>query len=276
MDVSVLILTLDEEVNLGRCLDSLAWCDDIVVLDSFSSDRTEEIVCDAGARFVQRVFDDYASHRNFGLSEIEYGHPWVLMVDADEVVPPELKEEIERETGSCDKDVALFRMRRKDYLMGRWIRRSGGYPTWFGRLARVGQVRVVRAINEEYRADGTIQILRGHLHHYPFNKGFDAWFEKHNRYSAMEAAAIVRGEAHRIPWSDLRAADPADRRRAAKRLIYALPARPLIVFLGLYIFRGGFLEGRAGLIFSALRAIYEFMIDCKVRELERRKKGLPL
>lgn len=276
MDISVLILTLDEEANLGSCLRSLAWCDDIVVFDSFSTDGTEEIARKAGARFVQRAFDDYASQRNFGLSEIEYKHPWVLMVDADEVVPPDLEEEIEGKISNCEPDVALFRMRRKDYLMGRWIRRSGGYPTWFGRLIRVGQVRVVRAINEEYHTDGKVRLLRGHLHHYPFNKGFGAWFEKHNRYSAMEATEIVRGGPNRTRLSDLWAKDPADRRRAVKRLAYALPARPLVVFLGLYVFRGGFLEGRAGLTFSALRAIYEFMIDCKVREFRRRKAGLPL
>ncbi len=122
MDVSVLILTLDEEANLGSCLRSLTWCDDIVVLDSFSTDGTEEIARKAGARFVQRAFDDYASQRNFGLSEIEYKHPWVFMVDADEVVPPDLEEEIERETAACDSDVSLFRMRNKNFLMGRWIR----------------------------------------------------------------------------------------------------------------------------------------------------------
>ena len=276
MDVSVLILTLNEEINLGRCLSSLVWCDDIVVLDSFSTDRTEEIACDAGARFVQRAFDDYASQRSFGLSEIDYRHPWVLMVDADEVVPPDLEEEIERETAACDSDVSLFRMRNKNFLMGRWIRRSSGYPTWLGRLARVGHVRMRRAINEQIHTEGRVRLLRGHLHHYSFNKGFNAWFEKHNRYSAMEAMEIVRGAGNRVRLSDLRAADPADRRRAVKRLVYALPARPLVVFLGLYVFRGGFLEGRAGLTFSALRAIYEFMIDCKVRELRRRKAGLPL
>ena len=124
MDVSVLILTYNEEVNLVRCFASISWCDDIVVLDSYSTDRTESIARAAGTRFVQRAFDDYASQRNFGLSKIDYKHSWVLMLDADEVVPSELKDEIERTLKSCDANVSLFRMRRIDYFMGRSINRS--------------------------------------------------------------------------------------------------------------------------------------------------------
>ncbi len=276
MDVSVLILTYNEEVNLERCFASISWCDDIVVLDSYSTDRTESIARAAGVKFVQRTFDDYASQRNFGLSKIDYKHAWILMLDADEVVPSELKEEIERTVKSCEAQVSLFRLRRIDYFMGRSIKRSSGYPTWFGRLARVGHVWVERAINEEYKTDGKIGLLQNHLWHYPFNKGFQSWFEKHNRYSTMEARLKVEEQPTMFAFSDLWAGDPAVRRKAVKALVHRLPARPLIVFLGLYLVRGGFLEGRAGFVYSCLKSIYEFMIDCKVRELRRRKVDLPL
>ena len=83
MCVSTLILTFNEELNLPRCLASLSWCDDIVVLDSYSSDRTEQIANAAGVRFVQRTFDDYATQRNFGINQIDYKYPWILMIDAD-------------------------------------------------------------------------------------------------------------------------------------------------------------------------------------------------
>jgi len=272
--ISTLILTLNEEENLSRCLFSLGWCDDIVVLDSLSSDRTVEIARSAGARFIQRRFDDYASQRNYGLENIEYKHSWTLMLDADEVVPPELVQEIREVLSKYGDGISLFRIRRKDYFMGMWIRRSSGYPTWFGRLVKLGHVRVERAINEEYKTDGEIGFLEGHFHHYPFNKGFSAWFEKHNRYSAKEAELMLQGGMEYPALADFFCGDPATRRRAVKALVYRLPFRPLLMFLALYIFRGGFLDGRAGFTFCLLRSFYEFMINCKIKELRRREKGL--
>lgn len=273
MTVSVLILTLNEEENLPRCLASLSWCDDLVVLDSFSSDRTAEVARAAGARFVQRRFDNYASQRSYGLNEIDYKHPWVLMLDADEVVPSELEREIAEAISACDDDAAIFRMRRKDFFMGKWIMRSNGYPTWAGRLVRRGRVRVSRAINEEYLTDGRVGYLKEHFLHFPFSKGFHAWFDKHNRYSTMEGVLMANGGLGRYPVRDLVAGDPSIRRRAVKSLVYRIPGRPLIVFLALYVFRGGFLEGRAGFTVCALRAFYEYMINCKVREITMREQG---
>lgn len=274
--ISVLILTLDEEVNLPGCLESLGWCDDVVVLDSHSSDATREIAAARGARVVERAFDDYASQRSFGLNRVAYRHPWVLMVDADERVPPDLAEEMRAAVAAAGPEVALFRMRRRDHLMGTWIRRSGGYPTWFGRLARVGRVRVERPINEEYLTDGATRDLAGHLDHYPFNKGIAWWVERHNRYSSMEAVILADRE---LPPPTLRGflhRDPVVRRRALKAVAYRLPGRPIGVFLGLYLWRLGLLDGRAGLVFCLLRAYYELLIDLKVLEVRRRRAGLCL
>jgi glycosyltransferase involved in cell wall biosynthesis len=277
MSLSVLILTHNEEVNIEGCLDSIAWCDDVVVLDSFSSDRTVEIASERGARVVQRVFDDYASQRNHGLRGITYRHPWVLMLDADERVPIELRAELEAAANSSDNSLAMLSMRRKDHLFGRWIRRSSGYPTWFGRLVRVGRVWVERPINEEYHTEGRRAMLTQHLHHFPFNKGLSAWLQKHDRYSSMEAEMRCRANmAQRVSLRKLFSGDPVMRRREIKTLVYRLPGRPLLMFFGLYVVRGGFLDGRAGLMFSLLRAWYEFMIDCKCAELRRRRDGLPV
>ena len=124
--VSLLILTLNEECNLRRCLDSLTWCDDIVVLDSFSTDATESIAGDYHCRFVQRVFDNYAAQRRFGLNDITYKHPWVLMVDADEILTKELYQEIQTTVTNCGDDIVLFRFRRKDHFLGKWIKHSSG------------------------------------------------------------------------------------------------------------------------------------------------------
>ncbi len=274
MSVSVLILTLNEEANLAKCLDSLSWCDDIVVLDSYSGDGTERIAKDRGVRFEQRKFDNYALQRNYALNEIGYKTPWLLMVDADETVPRDLADEIGRASTNADEHTCIFRMRRKDHFMGKWIKRSSGYPTWFGRLIRIGRVTVEREINEEYCTDGVTESLRCHLHHFPFNKGMAAWLEKHNRYSTMEAELMVQGSKQQSKDVSIFSRDPVLRRKAIKALVYRLPCRPTLVFLTLYILRLGFLDGMAGLRFCQLRKTYEFMIDCKVKELRRRAQGL--
>jgi glycosyltransferase involved in cell wall biosynthesis len=277
MSISVLILTLDEEVNLPGCLDSVAWTDDVVVLDSFSQDATPQVARSRDyVRMFQRRFDNYAAQRNFGLREVRYKYPWVLMLDADERVPAELREEMLRVVRGAPESVCMFRMRRRDYLFGRWIRRSSGYPTWFGRLVRVGHAWAERPYNEEFHTDGEVAKLAGHLDHFPFNKGFAAWIAKHDRYSTMEAKLRADNPDYNVGWRDLFSSDPAQRRRAQKAWLYSMPLRPLVVFAGLYFIKGGVLEGRAGLTFSLLRAWYEYFIDCKALELRRRAAGLPV
>lgn len=272
--ISVLILTFNEEANLPQCLDSCAWCDDIVVLDSLSTDRTREIARARGVRVHERPFDHYAAQRMAGLS-LDYRHPWVLMVDADERTPPDLVAEMQRRVGAAGEDTTLFRMRRKDFFLGRWLRRSSGYPTWFGRLVRPAHVRVEREVNEEYLTDGKVAYLDAHLHHFPFNKGIAWWFERHNRYSTMEADALAKAAAP-LHLRHLCSADPIARRRALKALAYRLPLRPGLVFLYWYIVRLGLLDGRAGLTFSLMRAQYELLINLKVLEARRRRRGLPV
>jgi len=275
--VSVIVLTLNEEVNLPRCLESLRWCNDVVVLDSFSTDATTEIAKICGARLFQRKFDDYAKQRNHALKEIEYKNPWVLMVDADEVVPEEMVQEIGEVLASCKEEVTLFRMRRKDFFLGQWIKHSSSYKElWFGRLMRVGRVWVERAINEEFHTDGQVALLQSSVLHYPFNKGFHSWLEKHNKYSSMEADLKFHQGVYKWKWSDFRHVDPATKRKALKALAYSLPGRPLIMFIGRYLVKGGIMDGRAGFTYCILKTIYEYMIDFKVRELSLRKQGLPI
>ncbi len=127
-----------------------------------------------------------------------------------------------------------------------------------------------RSINEEYVTDGEIGYLQEHLYHYPFNKGFSAWIEKHNRYSTMEAELLVQNSVNKPSVKELGSKDPALRRRAIKSFVYHLPGRPFLMFIALYFFRGGILDGKAGFTFCTLRAIYEYMINLKVKELRRR------
>ena len=247
-----------------------------MVLDSGSNDNTCGLAAELGARVVHRRFDSYAGQRNFGLKEITYKHDWILMIDADERVPADLRDEILEKARSGTEEITLYLMRRRDHLFGRWIRHSSGYPTWFGRLGRRGEVWVERPINEIYHTSGNTGRLQGHLHHYPFNKGFSAWIAKHNVYSSMEAELLMAPSHQRSSVAAICSRDPVVRRQAQKRVAYALPGRPLLIFFALYLFKGGFLEGRAGLTFCLLRTWYEYMIDCKHRELLHRRQGLPV
>ena len=148
--ISVLILTLDEEINLLKCLESIRWSDDIVVLDSYSNDRTTDIAKKFGARVVQRDFDNYASQSNAAVSKGSNDSNWIVVVDADEIVTPELKHEILHAVKSGDPSITMYRVRRKDMFQGKWIKQSSGYPTWFPRVFKNNCVSVEREINEEY------------------------------------------------------------------------------------------------------------------------------
>jgi glycosyltransferase involved in cell wall biosynthesis len=260
--ISVLILTLDEAINIGDCIASLPWRDNVLVLDSGSCDRTQEIARGLGATVVERPFTNYADQRNFGLA-LPFQYDWVVMIDADERVTPALANEIETRIRAASQNMDLFRVRRKDMFMGRWLRRSSGYPTWFPRVMRRGRVRVDREINETYVCDGAIGELSEHLIHFPFNKGVDWWFERHSRYASAEAELLLRGQKSINTSLEDIVGDPSSRRAYFKRLAYSLPFRPFLVFIYLYFFRLGFLDGSPGYYFASMRMAYEIMIDSK-------------
>ncbi len=266
--ISVLILTYNEESNIQGCLKNLTFSDDIIVLDSFSSDQTEHLVKQSGVRFIQRPFDNYASQRNYGLS-LEFKYNWILMVDADERITSSLKEEIRRVIQVKNNPISLYRIRRKDYFMNKWIRHSSGYPTWFGRLFKRGCVRVEREINEEYYTEGKVGFLKEHMDHYPFNKGVNYWFERHNKYSEMEAIKLKEENLKALEMSNFFHKDPMVRRKVFKSFAYRLPFRPLLTFIFLYVFKLGILDGLPGFHYSVMRSFYEYQIDLKMKELNR-------
>lgn len=271
---SVLILTRDEAANIAECIASIP-ADDIIVLDSHSVDDTRTIAAAAGARVFERPFDNYAAQRNAALALPGIRYPWVLMLDADERMTPELHAEILENLGRVGTEIGMFRMRRQDIFLGRWLRRSSGYPTWFGRLLRLGAVRVEREINEEFVTTLGTGALQHHIVHHPFNRGLPYWFERHNRYSTMEAATLAAERLRPIAWSALVSRDPMARRKAAKQLIYRMPLRPLLIFAYLYLLRGGFRDGLPGLLFCRMRAVYEAMIDIKAAATAAEQRNVP-
>lgn len=279
--VSVLILTLNEEKNLARCLESVSWCDDVVVLDSYSTDQTLEIARRHGARVFQRKFDNWSAHQNWANEHIDFKHRWVYYSDADEVVSPELAAELreiaDEVPGDGTSAHVAYRVRYKNYFLGKWIRFAGGYPIWVLRFFQPDKVRWERLVNPAPVVDGSVGFLRHHFLHYSFNKGFDAWFDKHNKYSMGEALETIRSlDEDKFRFSSLLASDPPARRRALKELSFRLPMRPVARFLYLYLLKFGFIDGKAGFHYCVLVSIYEYMVVLKVQEQRRRAMQLPL
>ncbi len=274
--VSCVILTKDEEVNIEACLDSLSFSDDIVVYDSLSTDRTVEIAeSRAHTRVVSRKFDNWSSHQNWGVQNIKFKHPWVLYVDADELVPPELAAEIMRLADPASPNSA-FRMRRKDMFLGRWIKRASLYPTWLVRLFRPEHISYKRLVNPVAEVDGPVANLEGHLLHYPFSKGVRQWVERHNSYSSFEAMEVLKViDGSRKPVRGVLSRDPNTRRAALKDLFYRMPLRPHIKYLYYVLARRAFLDLAPGWIYARLQYLYEYMITIKVKEelIRRRDMG---
>lgn len=275
MGLSILILTLNEESNLHDCIRSVAWSDDIVVLDSFSSDRTVKIAEEMGARVIQRRFDNWSAHQNWALDQIAFKHPWVFYLDADERMTEELKVELLGVVGDPLRAPVAYYCGRRNMFMGRWIKHAMP-PGLIMRFFRPQSLRFQRLVNPVPVINGPHGYLTGMLTHYNFSKGISEWIEKHNRYSQLEAQEgmkLMHQQSADEPG--LLASDPALRRRALKNLSFRLPWRPLIKFLYLYVWQRGWLDGRAGFTYCVLQAFYEYMIVLKMRELERHQQGLP-
>jgi glycosyltransferase involved in cell wall biosynthesis len=272
MSFSVLILTCNEERNLASCIQSVEWCDDIVVLDSGSSDATIDIAASLGARVVRHPFVNFAAQRNWALCHIQFCHSWVFHLDADERFTPELAAECRKVI--LEDGYSGFLVPSKMMLFGKWLRHAAAYPVYQTRLLKVGELwfEQVGHGQREASAKRGVGVLHEPYVHDSFNAGFDRWFEKHNAYSRAEAEqSLTRNESGRA--APPLAANVA-RFRRLKDLSRRMPCRPLAVWLYFYVLKRGFLDGRAGFTYCALRAIYQYMIDLKAAEIRfRRSEG---
>jgi glycosyltransferase involved in cell wall biosynthesis len=278
--ISILILTRNEEQDLSGCLASVAWSDDVHVLDSMSTDRTVEIARENGAQVTARSFDNWAAHQNWALRNVTFRYPWVFYIDADERVTPELRDAMLAVVGRPG-DAVAFKVQRRDFLMGAWLRHVQ-VSAFYMRLFRPEKMRYERLVNPVSIPDGPVGTVGGYLDHYPFSKGITHWIARHNSYSTLEAKQLLEGRqivANRenqkdqkgrpgfSPVAALFEKDFHRRRYHQKELFYRLPGRPFAKFLLLYFVKRGFLDGRAGLTYSVLQSIYEYFIVLKTREL---------
>ena len=274
--ISVLVLTKNEERDLPGCLASVAWSDDVHVLDSMSTDRTVEIARELGAQVIRREFDNWAAHQNWALANVPFRHPWVFYIDADERVTPELQDAM-MAAAATPGDAVAFRVQRRDFLFGTCLRHVQA-SAFYVRLFRPEKMHYERLVNPVSIPNGPTRTVSGYLDHYPFSKGMAHWIERHNAYSTLEARQILLNRQSETEFSVMAALAEKDfhkRRHHQKELFYRLPARPFAKFLLLYFVKRGFLDGRAGLTYSVLQSIYEYFIVLKTRELEETELHLP-
>jgi glycosyltransferase involved in cell wall biosynthesis len=245
--VSVTVITLNEEAHLRRCLESVAWADEIVVVDSESQDKTVQVAREFTDRVIVRPWPGFAAQKNFAVAQC--AGEWILSLDADEEAEPELREEIaaiQADPRACDG----YAVRRRNVFLGRFIRHGGLYPDWQVRLFRRGRGRFAeRAVHESVTVTGPLGRLSGHLVHRSY-EGVGDFIERANRYSALAAEQMIRD----------------GRRVRAGELVL----RPLGRFLSMYVLQGGWLDGRRGLLLAILYAYYVFMRSAKVWEATRR------
>jgi glycosyltransferase involved in cell wall biosynthesis len=274
--VSVVILTHNEEANIASCLRSCAWSDDVHVVDSGSTDRTVEIARSMGAKVHEHAFESFAAQRNWAIDHAGCTHRWQFHLDADERFTQGLVEEMarvlhERAQGK-GRAIGAYRVASKMIFMDRWLRRSGGYPAYQVRMIRVGKCRFINfGHGQRELCEGQIGTLSEPYVHYSFSKGLAAWFEKHNQYSTREAEEAVASLRRGRPGvGQLFARDATSRRRAIKTFSYGLKFRALWRFLYSYGWRGGWLDGLAGLRFCLMVAMYEFWTELKIVEQRSR------
>ncbi len=278
MTVSVLIPVLNEERNIGDCLASVGWSDDVVVVDSGSTDRTAEVARAGGARVIEFAWDgNLPKKKNWALANVDWRHRWVLVLDADERVTPELAEEIPNIVEATDRHG--FLINRRLIFFGRLIRHCGYYPSWSLRLFLHERGRYEclvdgdtgsgdNEVHEHVIVNGPVGRLRGELVHHAY-PDIATWVEKHNRYSNWEAAVEVRG----LPNGTLPSGSVPAARRRLRTLARGLPFRPTLRFLYSYVLRGGALDGYPGYVLSRLMATYELLSVLKVREARRRTES---
>ena len=272
---SAVVLTLNESGNLPGCLHSLRWCDEIVIVDSGSNDGTVETARHMGVRVylnVQPPPFNIARQRNWALLNCELQSDWVLFLDADEVVPEKLAEEIRRVCATEGDRFQAYELTPRYLFWGKWLKRTQGFPNWHPRLVRRGAAWYDGGVWEQF-AEGTRfgRIAEPYDHH-ANSKGFSDWLNRHDRYSSWDAERIVEYlETGRMDALGTR------RKRKLRRLAATLwPIRFLGRFFHMYFLRGGFLEGGPALLFCLMYSMYEFMTVVKVVELRRRKRGLSL
>jgi glycosyltransferase involved in cell wall biosynthesis len=291
--VSVLVPAKNEEANIVACLRHVLWAKQLVVVDSQSTDRTVSLAEATGAEVHQFHYskEGWPKKKNWALESVPWQHEWVLIVDADEQITPELAREIanvvsrdaEAQPERSASRLTGYYLNRRFMFMGRWIKHCGYYPSWnlrlfkhrLGRYERIGSLGDTGSGDNEVHehvvlSSGTAAYLKNDFLHYAY-PDLATWVEKHNRYSTWEAHAMLAKDAGGVKASPF--GGPIERRRWLKAQGRRLPFRSLLRFLYSYVLKGGFLDGYPGFCMCRLLAWYEFMSSAKHYEMTHREKS---
>ena len=272
--IAGVVLCLNEAENLARALHSLAWCDEVLVVDSGSTDGSQDIAIGCGARVAEhRQTGQFliTEQRNWALDQGQLQSDWVLFLDADEEICGPCKQAIQK---AIEHPAAAdgYELTPRYWFLGRWLKYTQGYPNWHPRLLRRGVVHFEGGVWESFSAARSISRIHQPYEHYAFSKGIDDWLERHKRYATWEAerieAVLSGGGVQALGtqrWQKLRLA-----------MAKAWPLRPIFRFAQKYVLQGGFLEGWQGLLFALLMAGYDLITITKVIERRRQKRGLAL
>jgi len=281
VSLSLVVLTYNEETNLAGCLESLKGLDcEIFVVDSGSTDRSCEIARQYGAALVTNRFETHAKQWNWALQNLPVSTEWILGLDADQRLTPELRDEIGKVIDdTARKNIKGFYIRRRQIFRGRWIKHGGYYPKYLLKLFRRDQVRVDEAdlVDHHFRVNGKTAKLHNDIIEDNQNElDLSVWIEKHNRYAVLQAREEMnRARAGNDPsargsfWGS-----PDERSLWRKRSWGRLPlyTRPFLYFAYRYFFRLGFLDGKQGFIFHFLQAFwYRLLVDIELDELRRKQ-----
>lgn len=283
MPITAVILTFNEEIHIERCISALRPVTErIIVIDSFSTDRTTDIARSIGAEIMTHEFKNQADQFQWGLDNCQIETEWIMRMDADEYPEPELERELIQTLSKVASDVDGIYFKRKHFFNGKWIRFGGIYPLFLLRLWRAGKGRVEQRWMDEHIVlpPGSKTIVMRNSIVDDNIKGISFWVEKHNAYASREAAELLNSK-YRIFDVDSaisKFGNPqAARRRFAKNMVYSrmpLGVRAALYFFYRYIIRLGFLDGGRGFIYHFLQGFwYRLLVDIKVMEIERKSKG---
>lgn len=266
--VTAIILTLNEADNIARCIDCLTRADEIVVVDSGSTDATLSHARQArgDVRILTHPFKDFGDQRNWALEHGGARNDWILFVDADEFCDDALLDEIAAFVMAPSDKVGAF-IAGRNYFLGRWLRHSTLFPSYQLRLLKLGAVTYVR------HGHGQREVTSGPLHylmqgwrHEGLSKGVADWIGRHNRYSSNDVELLVDMRLRPMAWRDLLSANVRLRRMALLQLSTRIPLRPYWMFLYRYVIRRGFMDGRAGLVYCQLIMAHYLHMEAKLAE----------
>lgn len=265
--IAAIILTLNEADDLPKCLDSLDWTDQNFVLDSGSTDDTCEIASSMGAIVYKNKFKGFGQQRCWAIDNIPVKSDWILFIDADEVCTPKFASAVLDAIRNSKDDTAGFYCCWKLMLYGKWLKFSDSFPRWQFRILKKGKARYRDAGHamKESDVEGKLEYIKEPYLHYAFSKGWTFWFNRHNKYSTLEAKERLQTN---FEPQDMLSKDQSIRKEAIKQYMSKIPGWPILRFIHSFFFKAGILEGIPGLLYSVNISIYEYMIQLKMLELK--------